>query len=338
MFKRNDSNVWWTSFRYKGKRIQQSLDTSNKKLAQAIEAKIRTEVVEGTYFEKRIGHNKSFNALMDKFMEEYAPTVSKNMQSAYKYYLKNLSKFFGNPRLDSIKPKLIAGYKVHRRGEGASASTINRELYMLSKAFNLAVKEWEWLNDNPVSKVTKERECNERDRWLSDKEEKELLGNCPEWLRHIITFDLHTGLRQDELLSLQWSRVDFPRRTILIKDTKNGKPKVLPLNVVALDILEVKSRVRSVKNDLVFFSGNGTKINRSNLKRTLKKVLERAGIENFRFHDLRHTFATRLVQRGEDIYKVAKLMGHKDIRMTQRYAHHSSESLRSGVDVLVNCG
>ena len=158
MFKRNDSNVWWTSFRYKGKRIQQSLDTTNKKLAQAIEAKIRTEIVEGTYFEKRMGHNKSFNALMDKFMKEHAPTVSENMQSAYKCYLKNLSKFFGNPRLDSMKPKLISGYKVHRRDQGASSSTINRELYMLSKAFNLAVKEWEWLSEYPISKVSKETE------------------------------------------------------------------------------------------------------------------------------------------------------------------------------------
>ena len=132
--------------------------------------------------------------------------------------------------------------------------------------------------------------------------------------------------------------MDFSRRTILIQETKNGKPKTLPLNETALNILEEKSKVRGVKNDLVFLSGTGTKINRSNLKRTLKKVLKKVGIENFRFHDLRHTFATRLVQRGEDIYKVAKLMGHKDIRMTQRYAHHSSESLRSGVDILANHG
>ncbi len=89
-------------------------------------------------------------------------------------------------------------------------------------------------------------------------------------------------------------------------------------------------------NTLMTISSSGTKINRSNLKRILKKALEKAGIKDFRFHDSRHTFATRLVQRGEDIYKVAKLMGHKDIRMTQRYAHHSSESLRSGVEVLVS--
>ena len=337
MFKRNGSDVWKTSFRYKGKRIQQSLG-KNKKLAQAIEAKLRTEVVEGTYFEKRIGHNKSFNALMDKFMQEYAPTVSENMQSAYKCYLKNLSRYFGNPGLDSMKPRLIAGYKVHRRGEGASSSTINRELYMLSKAFNLAVKEWEWLSENPVNKVSKEREDNERDRWLSYEDEARVLGECPDWLRDIIIFDLHTGLRQDELLSLEWKRVDLPLETILIQKTKNGKPKTLPLNRVALDILKAKSKVRSVKNDLVFLSRSGIKINRRYLWKVFKKALNRAGIEDFTFHDLRHTFATRLVQKGEDIYKVAKLMGHKDIRMTQRYAHHSSESLRSGVEVLVNQG
>lgn len=209
---------------------------------------------------------------------------------------------------------------------------------MLSRAFNLAVKEWEWLSDNPVSKVSKETENNERDQWLSPEEEAKILEECPGWLRDIIVFDLHTGLRQDELLSLEWSRVDFPRRTILIQKTKNGKPKALPLNLIALNILEEKSKVRSVKNDLVFLSSNGTKINRHNLWRAFRKVLDDAGIQDFTFHDLRHTFATRLVQRGEDIYKVAKLMGHKDIRMTQRYAHHSSESLRSGVDVLVNCG
>ena len=104
------------------------------------------------------------------------------------------------------------------------------------------------------------------------------------------------------------------------------------------DMKDLVSFAFDDKNNLVFFSGNGTKINRHNLWRAFKKVLGDTGIKNFTFHDLRHTFATRLAQNGEDIYKVAKLMGHKDIRMTQRYAHHSSESLRSGVDVLVNHG
>ena len=271
-------------------------------------------------------------------MKEYAPTVSDNMQYSYRFYLKNLSKYFGNPKLDSMSPKLIAGYKVHRREEGASMSTINRELYMLSKAFNLAVREWGWLRENPVSKVSKETENNERVRWLRYEEEKKLLESCPDWLCDIIVFDLHTGLRQAELLSLEWTRVDFSRKTILIQETKNNRPKTVPLNITALSILDRKTKVRSVKNDLVFFSGNGTKINRHNLWRAFKKALDKSKIEGFTFHDLRHTFATRLVQKGEDIYKVAKLMGHKDIRMSQRYSHHCPDSLRSGVDILANRG
>ena len=334
MFKRNGSDVWSTSFRYKGKRIQQSLDTKNKKLAQAIEAKIRTEVVEGTYFEKRIGHNKSFNALMDKFMNEYAPTVSENMQSAYKCYLKNLSKYFGDSQLGTIKPKLIAGYKVHRRNHGVSPSTINRELYMLSKAFNLAVKEWEWLNENPVAKVPNEKENSERDRWLTEEEEGKILANSPVRIREIVVFLLNTGLRIEECLSLEWSRVNLLRKTILIQKTKSGRPKTLPLNATALEVLNQRSTVKSIKNDYVFLSCNGRKIFQNAFRKSFYRVLKKVGIENFCIHDLRHTFTTRLAQSGVDLYKISKLLGHKDIKMTQRYAHHCADSLRDGVDTL----
>ena len=124
---------------------------------------------------------------------------------------------------------------------------------MLSKAFSLAVKEWEWLKDNPVSKVPREKEDNERDRWLTVDEEQSLLGNSPEWLRDIILFNLHTGLRQDELLSLTWDRVDEFRKTILIADTKNGKPRTIPLNKTALGILESKARVLSIRSKIGYF-------------------------------------------------------------------------------------
>jgi len=339
MFKR--SGVWYTCIRYKGRKVQRSLGVrvgkkADMMIAQAIEAKIRTEVIEGSYFEKPIGHNKTFKQLMEKFMQEHAPTVSENTQNAYKCYLKNLSSFFDNPGLMSITPRLVAEYKVHRRVKGASPSTINRELYMLSKAFNLAVNEWGWVKENPVSKVQKEKENNEVDRWLTEDEERRLLGASPQWLREIIVFALNTGLRQDELLSLEWSRVNLFRRTILIQITKNGKPKTLPLNRIALDILKKKAeeKVLSIKNDLVFVSNAGTKINKRNLIRAFILALKRAMVKDFTFHCLRHTFATRLAQNGVDIYKIAKLLGHKDLKMTQRYSHHCPDSLRSGVEVL----
>jgi len=333
MFKR--SGVWWTCIRHNGRKIQKSLETSDRKLAKAIEAKVRTEIVEGSYFEKLVGRSKTFKDLMDRFMKEHAPKVSSKTQTSYTTSLKHLNPFFGKLNLLSISPKMISQYKVLRKGEGAKPASVNRELAVLSKAFNLAVKEWEWLPHKPFSEISYEKENNKRDNWLAEDEEQRLLENCPQWLREIVVFNLNTGLRQDELLSLEWSRVNLISKTILIDKSKNGQPRTIPLNQTALDLLNKKSgeKVQSIKG-LVFSSEVGFKIIPSTLRRALYRSLNQAKIENFVFHDLRHTFATRMAQRGIDIYKIAKLLGHKDIRMTQGYAHHCPESLRNGVDIL----
>jgi len=229
---------------------------------------------------------------------------------------------------------MISRYKVFRNSEGAAPASVNRELSMLTKALNLAVKEWEWLRDNPASKVPKDKENNERDRWITKDEEKIILDNSPEWIGEIVVFLLNTGLRLEESLSLEWSRVNLLRRTILIRETKNGSPKTLPLNKIALGVLNQRSRVKSLRNDLVFISCRGKKVNRHFLRKRFYDVLKEVGIENLWLHDLRHTFATRLAQAGVDLYKISKLLGHKDIRMTQRYSHHCLDSLRSGVEIL----
>ena len=332
MFKRG--GVYWTSISYKGKRIRKSLETADKKLAQSIEAKIKTEIVEGKYFEKPVGDNKTFTDMMEKFMKEHAPKVSGNTRLSYSASLKHLSTYFGDLKLLEITPKKISDYKVLRYGKETKPATINRELAMLSKAFSLAFKEWEWIKENPVSKVPKEKENNERDRWLTDEQERRLLENSPQWMRDIILFDLHTGLRQDELLSLQWERVNLFRRTIIIQESKSGKPRTLPVNQIAFDILEERSKIRNIMNDLVFVSNAGSKIDRHNLRRAFNIAIKNAGIHDFHFHDLRHTFATRLAQRGIDIYKISKLLGHHSIEMTQRYAHHCPDSLKDGVQIL----
>jgi integrase len=145
---------------------------------------------------------------------------------------------------------------------------------------------------------------------------------------------LNTGLRQEELLSLEWNRVNLFRKTILIQETKNGKPKTLPLNKVALDVINYRSKIRNIKNDFVFFTQTGNKILSGNLRTSFYIVTRKVGIKDFRWHDLRHTFATRLAQAGVDLYKISKLLGHKDIKMTQRYSHHCPDSLRDGVEIL----
>ncbi len=342
MFKRG--SVWHTCIRDKGRKIQKRLD-SDKELAKDLETILKGEIVKSRLLEKffnepknkleeSVGEDKTFKDMMKKFMNEHAPKVSSKMQESYTISLKHLIPFFGDSKLPVISRKTISRYKVLRRDEGAAPATINKELAMLSKAFNLVVEEWEWLKDKPFSKIQREKMDNERDRWLIENEETELLKNCPGWLSEIVIFALNTGLRKDELLSLEWSRVDSKRKTILIKKTKNGKPKTLPLNRIALDVLERRSKVRTMKNELVFFDRKGAKINGYNLSRVFSETAKKAGIKDFKFHDLRHTFATRLAQAGIEIYKISKLLGHKDISMTQRYAHHCPESLRDGVEIL----
>jgi site-specific recombinase XerD len=338
MYKRKGSDVWRIYIRHDGKKIQKSLKTSNKKLAKTIEAKLLAEIVEGTYYEKLIGRKKTFKDLMDEFLKVHAPKVSVSMQKSYRTSLNHLEQYFGKSNLLSITPRNISKYKMLRNDDGAAPASINRELAMLSKAFNVAVKEWEWLKDNPVSKVPREKEDNERDRWLTVDEEQSLLENSPEWLRDIVLFNLHTGLRQDELLSLTWDRVDMFRKTILIADTKNGKPRTIPLNKTALGILESKARVISIKSQIVFHSKSGTKIDKHNLRRAFVIAMGKAGIEDFTYHGLRHTFATRLAQSGDDLLRISKLLGHNDTKTTQRYAHHCPDSLRVGVEMLeVDC-
>ena len=336
MHKRSNG-IWHTCIRHNGKRIQKSLKTSNKKLAIAREAMLRTGIVDGSHFKKTIGSKKTFRDMMDKFMKEHAPKVTGSMQNSYASSLNHLIPFFGDMNLLSMSRKEISKYKVLRLDECAKPATINRELAMLSKAFTLALEDWEWINgnDKPFSKIPYEKENNERDRWLTEDDECRLIKHCPAWLSDIVVFALNTGLRQDELLSLQWSRVSFEREDMLIDKTKSGKPRAVPLNQIVINILNQRSKakIRTIK-DLVFPTFSGTKILPSNLRRAFYEALRKAGIENFKFHDLRHTFATRLAQRGIDIYKIAKLLGHEDIRMTQRYSHHSPESLRVGVEIL----
>jgi len=267
-------------------------------------------------------------------MKEHAPKGSKNTQASYVTSLKHLNLFFGGYNLLSISPKMISKFKTLRREEGAAPGSVNIELTMLSKAFSLVIKEWEWLKENPVARVQKEKGNSKRDRWLTMDEEEKILSNSPKWTKEIVVFLLNTGLRIEECLSLEWSRVNRLRKTILIQETKNGSPKAIPLNTTALEVLNQRSKVKSIKNDYVFFNHNGRKINPCVLRKSFRAVLSKEGIENLRLHDLRHTFATRLAQSGVDLYKISKLLGHKDIKMTQRYAHHCTDSLRDGVDTL----
>ena len=210
-------------------------------------------------------------------------------------------------------------------------ATINRELATLKKAFNLARREWEWCTDNPVCRVSMEKENNARDRWLTVDEEQRLLAAAPPWLRELMVFAIYTGMRMGEILALTWAGVDLFRRTVTVFRSKNGERRTIPVNTTVLDLVKRKYAARPKTTDLVFHSESCTALDGSNIRRALTTALDSAKIHNLHFHDLRHTFATRMVQAGIDLYKVQRLPGTKlsmPPQWTQRYAHHYPESLR----------
>ncbi len=331
LFKRQ-GKVWWMNFMYHGRQVRRSTGTADRRLAESILAKVRVQIIEGRFFDVVGENTRTFDELMERYLNEHA--ARKSQPRHYRGYMNSLKSFFGGRLLAEITPKLIVEYKNGRYAAGLKPASINRELANLKKAFNLAVREWEWCRDNPVSRVSMERENNQRDRWLTFDEEARLLRVCAPWLRELVIFALHTGMRMGEILEQTWRWVDFSRRTITVFRSKNGERRTIPMNQTVLSVLKEKAKLRSLKTELVFCSKVFTPLEAGHLRRSFRLALRKAEIEDFHFHDLRHTFATNLVQAGVDLYKVQRLLGHKSPVMTQRYAHHYPESLREGVEIL----
>jgi integrase len=160
---------------------------------------------------------------------------------------------------------------------------------LLLSQLNLALKEWGWCKENPFCKVKMERENNARNRWLTGEEEEKLLKVSPQWLKEIILFALNTGMREREILNLGWKSVDLLRKVVLVLQEKTNEQKTIPLITKVVELLKAKNKVRYLGQDFVFSSKNGTKILGSNLVRAFRVALKKAGIGDFRFHDLRHT-------------------------------------------------
>jgi len=321
------------NFSYQGQQVRATTGQIDKRAAELILGDTRRQLRDGAYRITLEERNRTFGELMERFLREHA--TKKASERSYKGYVKRLRGFFGDgTSLADITPRLIAEYKNQLFAAELAPASVNRHLATLKKAFNLAMREWEWCQRNPVLSVSMERENNGRDRWLTVEEEHRLLAACGPWLRDLVQFALGTGMRMGEILSLSWRGVDLTRRTVMLFHSKNGERRTIPMNQTVLNLIKGRGTLRSLSADLVFPSKTHTPLESGHLRRAFRLALKKARIEDFHFHDLRHTFATRLVQAGIELYKVQRLLGHKSPMMTQRYAHHYPESLRDGVEVL----
>jgi integrase len=218
-------------------------------------------------------------------------------------------------------------------------ATRNRYKSALSMALQLAVKDGH-LSRNVARLVTAKEEHNARNRYLTDDEETRIVNVmreiCPGQLPAFYVA-LHTGMRMSEQFGLTWDRLDFERKRIALNETKNGDPREIPMNKTVLGALQGLYDARSVtKGKRVFPTERKYKDGRPllNPRQWFEIVLEKAKVDNFHWHDLRHSFASRLVMKGVSLHEVSKLLGHKTLAVTQRYAHLSPEHNLSAVELL----
>lgn len=314
-------NMWWMDVRINSVRKRLPTGTESKKLAETIHAKVLTDIQEGKWFEKQLAKTKTFNEMTEKYLSKYGK------QRDY-YSVKRLIPFFGHIFLSEITTELVSDYR-DQRLKTVKPATVYQELAFMRHVFNVARKEWKWVKENPVADLSFAiGNKNARTRWLTVEEERSLLhcATNPSWLKNLIVLALHTGMRRGEILNLNWQDIEFFRKLLTVQKSKNGEKRSIPLSKTLQNTL-LSMKVRDISCRVFPISIRSLRVSFDN-------ALEKAKIENFHFHDLRHTFATRLVQNGVDLYKVKELLGHKTITMTMRYAHHYPESLRASVETL----
>ena len=219
-------------------------------------------------------------------------------------------------------------------GRDLSAASANRHLALLKVTFNRAMKaEPAKAERNPVRGVKLLKENNARVRVLTDTEEERFLATLPLHYRPLVIVALHTGMRRGELANLRWQDVDFHTRTLVVRQSKSGEGRRVPMNRVVVATLRALRRERQAFGGLdVHVTGRAIP---PQFGRAWGKAVKAAEITDFRFHDLRHTAASRLVMAGVDLYTVKEILGHKTLVMTQRYSHLSPDHQRPAVERLV---
>ena len=212
---------------------------------------------------------------------------------------------------------------------------MNRELALLKRMFNLAI-DWDlYLGSNPVRKVKFFQEINLGFRTLTEEEEGKLLVNATPYIQDIVIFALNTGLRIGEILSLTWERVDMEKELLSVFADKTHKIRTVPINTESRRVLQFWALGR--KNEFVFYNFESGKPF-VDLDAGLALACRKAGIEGVTWHKLRHTFASRLVNRGVDIVTVKELLGHSTVVTTMRYTHTNLDSKRNAVAKLEGFG
>jgi len=304
-----------------------------RKWVQVTEAAI----TEGRHFKTSEAKRHTLADLIDRYLADVLPRKGASSIRKQTQQLLWWRMHLGYSIVADITPALLVEHRDKLAwGESIPRSNATVSLYLaaLSHIFTMAVKEWQWLDDSPMRKVSKPRKPRGRVRFLSDNERQNLLTACQgsrnPYLFMVVMLALATGARSGELLSLRWPDVDLKRGTLTFQETKNGERRRVPLTGQALTLMQQHAKVRRIDTVLVFPDATGKRP--IGIREAWEYAVKRANIADFRFHDLRHTFASYLAMNGASLLEIAEVLGHKTLNMVKRYAHLSQAHTRGVVE------
>jgi len=339
-------DIWISDFWCNGDRYKKSWGAISKTVAKEKERKFRTEILEGKH---NLRSKKILFEIFSKKYLEYA-RLNKKPKSARRneVSVNMLMPHFEGVMLNSINALMLERYKKDRKEEGTAPGTINRDIDCMKNMMKKAV-EWGYLSQNPLRDVKRLKEKSEKMWVLTPEEENKLLEACQKspqrkgakYLRDLVLFGLHSGMRESEIFNVRKDQVDIRNRFILITDTKNNESRKVPVNNTLMEILE--RRMGDQDSDYIFHNSKGEKL--TVLTNAFWYAVKEVGLirvevrsekevkSRFRFHDLRHTFGSRLGMAGKDLKTIMEIMGHKTTKVAMMYQHpmpsHKLEAVKT---------
>ena len=321
--------TYWVRFQFAGQEYRRSARTASRNEALAYERELREQL-------GRIARGgrarRTYREAMERFLVEHCATLKPGARVRYISSAKALHPHFKELYLDQIGRGQLADFIGSRRGTGVTTATIRRDLACLSSMMSCAC-DWDWIDINPIKAFSKRglKEAAPLIRFLTRDEFARLHDAAAPHLRPMLLLAVSSGMRLEEMLSLRWPQIDLARREIMLTETKTGAPRVVPIPGTIIGTLD--RLPRNLFQPWVFWHGDGQRY--TTVKTAFNAACRRANLKDFRWHDLRHTFASWAVQDGMDLYPLSRILGHKTMAMTARYAHLRTADLHEAVGTQV---
>jgi integrase len=327
--------VYWARAQRKGRDERRSLQTANREVAEKRLRQWLDELDATAWGDKP---RRSYAEAEEKFIREHLTTIKVRAAQRYGVSLKHLSEHFAGKMLHQITKAELSSFETKRRTQGVSAGTIRRDLACLSSMLT-SCEDWEWIDDGGnfipayLRKRAKRglREAPARTRYLTADEEAALLVHATEPARSVIAMAIDTGLRREELFSLEWHQIDLLRKVIATTTmTKSGRRRVVPLPARSAQYLAQSPRHLDTAHVLVN-PDTGTRY--VHMDKALKAAMRRAKVADLRWHDLRRTAGCRWLQRdGKSLAEVSMLLGHSSVTVTEnRYAFLDADAVAESI-------